>query len=44
LSRDALWSDRRFRSFNVADDFNREGLAIELDFSLSAPRIVRSIG
>jgi hypothetical protein len=26
---DALWGDRRFRTFNVVDDFNREGLAIE---------------
>ena len=25
---DALWADRRFRTFNVVDDFNREGLAI----------------
>jgi hypothetical protein len=22
---DALWADRRFRTFNVVDDFNREG-------------------
>jgi hypothetical protein len=26
---DALWGDRRFRTFKVVDDFNREGLAIE---------------
>ena len=32
---------RRFRTFNVADDFNREVLAIEIDFSLSVPRIIR---
>ena len=31
---DALWGDRRFRTFNVVDDFNREGLAIEVDFNL----------
>ena len=37
---DALWGDRRFRTFNVVDDFNREGLAIEVDFNLPAPRIV----
>ena len=24
---DALWGDRRFRTFNVVDDFNREALA-----------------
>jgi putative transposase len=30
----ALWGDRRFRTFNVVDDRNREGLAIEVDFNL----------
>ena len=40
---DALWGDRRFRTFNVVDDFNREGLAIEVDFKLPAPRIVRTL-
>ena len=39
---DALWGDRHFRTFNVVDDFNREGLAIEVDFNLPAPRIVRT--
>jgi hypothetical protein len=34
---DALWGERRFRTFNVVDDFNREGLAIEVDFNLPAP-------
>jgi putative transposase len=28
---DALWSGRRFRTFNVIDDFNREALRIEID-------------
>lgn len=28
---DALWSGRRFRTFNVIDEFNREGLRIEVD-------------
>jgi len=27
--------------FNVVDDFNREALAIEVDFSLTAERVVR---
>jgi putative transposase len=27
----------RFRTFHVVDDFNREGLAIEVDFNLPAP-------
>lgn len=38
---DALWHGRRFRTFNVVDDFNREGLAIEVDLNLPAPRVVR---
>ncbi len=40
---DALWSGRRFRTFNVIDDFNREVLKIEIDTSLPAPRIVRAL-
>ena len=35
---DALWSGRRFRTFNVLDDFNREALRIEVDTSLPAAR------
>ncbi len=27
---DSLQSGRRFRTFNVLDDFNREGLAIDM--------------
>lgn len=38
---DALWSGRKFRTFNVADDFNREALAIEIDLNLPAERIIR---
>jgi putative transposase len=40
---DALWGDRRFRTFNVVDDFNREVLAIEVDFNLPAARVVRTL-
>ena len=40
---DALWSGRRFRTFNVIDDFNREALSIEIDTSLPAPRVVRAL-
>ena len=40
---DALWDGRRFRTFNVVDDFNREALAIVVDFSLTAERVVREL-
>ncbi len=32
--RDALVCGRRFRTFNVEDDFNREALVIEIDLSI----------
>ncbi len=38
---DALASGRKFRTLNVLDDFNRESLAIEIDYSLPAERVVR---
>jgi putative transposase len=38
---DALYSGQCFRTFNVVDDFNREGLGIEVDTNLPAPRIIR---
>jgi putative transposase len=38
---DALWDGRRFRTFNVIDDFNREALAVEIDTGISAQRVVR---
>jgi putative transposase len=37
---DALWSGRRFRTFNVLDDYNREAPRIEVDTSLPSARIV----
>lgn len=40
---DRLSDDRAFRLFNVIDDYNREGLGIEVDFSLPAERVVRSL-
>lgn len=40
---DALWSGRRFRTFNVNDDFNRESLQIEIDTSLPAARVIRAL-
>ena len=34
---------RAFRLLNVLEDFNREGLGIEIDFSLPAERVIRSL-
>jgi putative transposase len=38
---DALACGRRFRTFNVLDDFNREALHIEVDTSINSHRLVR---
>lgn len=38
---DALACSRRFRTFNVVDDFNREALHIEIGTSISSLRLVR---
>jgi putative transposase len=40
---DRLGDGRAFRMLNVLDDFNREGLGIEVDFSLPAERVIRSL-
>ena len=40
---DRLEDTRAFRLFNVLDDFNREGLGIEVDFSLPTTRVIRSL-
>jgi putative transposase len=40
---DSLDDGRTYRLFNVIDDFNREGLAIEVGFSLPAQRVVRAL-
>ena len=40
---DRLEDTRAFRLLNVLDDFNREGLGIEADFSLPATRVIRSL-
>ncbi len=37
---DALTAGRRFRTLNVVEDWNREVLGIEVDFSLPATRVV----
>ena len=38
---DALVCGRRFRTFNVVDDFNREALAIEIDLNIPAQRVIK---
>ena len=40
---DQLSDGRSFRLFNVLDDFNREGLAIDVDLSLPSARVIRSL-
>lgn len=40
---DRLADGRQFRLLNVLDDFNREGLGIEIDFSLPSERVVRAL-
>lgn len=38
---DALRDGRRFRTLNVVDDFNRQALGVEVDYSLPASRVIR---
>lgn len=38
---DALICGRRFRTFNLTDDFNREVLQIEVDTSITSLRLIR---
>lgn len=38
---DSLVDGRKYRLFNVIDDFNRESLAIEVDTSLPSLRVIR---
>jgi putative transposase len=40
---DQLADGRTFRALNIIDNFNREGLGIEIDFSLPAERVVRTV-
>ncbi|WP_346825015.1 IS3 family transposase (plasmid) [Ralstonia solanacearum] len=40
---DQLADGRSIRLFNVIDDFNREALGIEIDFSLPSERVIRSL-
>jgi putative transposase len=40
---DQLSNSRCFRLLNVIDDFNREALGIEVDFSLPSERLIRTL-
>lgn len=40
---DSLVDGRLLRTFNVIDDYNREGLGIEVDLSLPSSRVIRSL-
>ena len=40
---DALTDGRRFRTFTLVDDFHRAALALEVDFSLPAARVIRTL-
>ena len=41
--RDSLCDGRSIRTFNVLDDYNREALGIEVDFSLPSARVIRRL-
>jgi putative transposase len=38
---DSLWDGTRFRILNVIDDYKREALAMEIDTSINAKRVIR---
>ncbi|NLZ18565.1 MAG: transposase family protein, partial [Desulfobulbaceae bacterium] len=38
---DTLCAGKRFRTFNVIDDFNREALQVEIDTSITGKRLIR---
>ena len=40
---DSLTDGRALRTFNVLDDYNREGLGIEVDQSLPSARVIRAL-
>ena len=40
---DSLADGRTLRTFNVIDDYNREGLTIDVDLSLPSERVIRSL-
>jgi len=40
---DTLTDGRSIRTFNVVDDYNREGLNIDVDLSMPAQRVIQSL-
>jgi len=40
---DSLGTGRTIRTFNVVDDYNRECLGIEIDYSLPSRRVIQSL-
>ena len=40
---DQLSNGKSFRTFNVMDDYNRQGLGIEVDLSLPSTRVIRAL-
>ena len=38
---DSLWDGTRFRVLNIIDDYNREALAMKVDTSINAKRVIR---
>lgn len=38
---DALFCDRRYRTFNIVDNFNPEAMHIEVDTSITSGRLIR---
>jgi len=40
---DQLQDGRIFRLFNVIDEFNREAIGMEVDFSLPSERVIREL-
>lgn len=38
-----LEDGRTFRLFNIIDDFNREAIGMEVDFSLPSERVIREL-
>ena len=40
---DSLWDGRRFRLLNIIDDYNREVVAMEAEYSIPTIRLIRTL-